>query len=468
MSNSKHISKSKASIHYMLGPGVKLTTTAVKTMNVFMYFIQSLAKNLPTADAFNRSIGTGNLEVSIPKTLLFNYTVGASSDGKSRSRNYKILNDVIAELKQLEINFDNHQEEGREDRGFMRVFPGIREYNGSVIFTVSSAAREVFVNDNTVAKIDFVRVNEEFSARYGMHLNDLIEERMFTSTENYASLAFTDEEIRNGLHVQYSLNDEGEKVYSNKDNGSLKAKVIQPAIEQYNEACLTFECLNVEFNKEEQMWFIDIQRRKSRLFSLISREFPDEIVRIQTFFSTIKLNKAARVKLEESLISEKEVSYMLYIIEIVEENQARVTKSLSAYFVGCYQQNREKFEADWEAIKAKQLLEKQKKRLETIKTLNEQNQRFREDFIKMTQDNFREAVAVGQISSSEYRDAYSSFLSKSLLIPAFKQEHQQLQESGLVCVDSMPFRSFASQHVQIDENECQRYISNQTKTLKVR
>lgn len=452
----------------MLGPGVKLTTTAVKTMNVFMYFIQSLAKNFPNADAFNRSIGTGNLEVSISKSLLFNYTVGASSDEKSGSRNYKILRDVFNELKELEINFDNHQEEGNEDRGFMRVFPGIRELNGSVIFTVSSAARETFVNDKIVASIDWVRVNEAFSARYGMHLNDIIEERMFASTETYASLAFTDEELRNALHVQYSLNDKGEKVYSNPDNGSLKAKVLKSALQHYNDACLTFEVLNVEFNKEEQMWFVDIQRRKSRQVSLISREFPDEIVRIQTFFSKIKLGKTAREKYEESLISEKEVSYMLYLIEIVEENQSRVTKSLSAYFVGCYQQNREKFESDWDAIKTKQRHEKQIKRQETIKSFNEQNQRFREDFIRMTQDNFREAVATGQIRSSEYQEAYSNFLSKSLLIPAFKEEYQRLRDSGLVFVDSMPFRSFASQHVQIDELECRKYISNQTKTLKIR
>lgn len=452
----------------MLGPGVKLTTTAVKTMNVFMYFIQSLAKNFANADSFNRSIGTGNLEVSISKSLLFNYTVGASTDEKSGSRNYKILRDVFNELKELEISFDNLQDEGREDRGFVRVFPGIRELNGSVIFTVSSTARETFVNDKVVASIDWVRVNEAISGRYGMHLNDIIEERMFASTETFASLAFTDEELRNALHVQYVLNDKGEKVYSNPDNGSLKGKVLKSALQNYNKACLTFEVLNVEFSKEEQVWFVDVQRRKSRQASLISREFPDEIVRIQTFFSKIKLGKAAREKYEETLVSEKEVSYLLYLIDIVEENQNRVTKSMSAYFVGCYQQNREKFESDWGVIKTKQRHEKELKRQETIRIFNEQNQRFRDDYIKMTHDNFREAVATGMINSNEYQDAYSTYLSKSLLIPSFKEEYQRLHESGLVFVDSMPFRSFVSQHVQIDENECRKYISNQTKTLKVK
>lgn len=468
MSDSKQISKSRANIHYTLEPGAKQTTTAVKTLYVFTYFIQSLAKDFGSAVAFNRSIGTGLLDVTISKSALFKYTVGASGDEKSGSRNYKILNDVIEELKELSLNFDNFEEEGKEDRGFIRVFPGIREKNGNVIFTVSSAAREFFVSDNSVAFIDWVKVNESFSGRYGIHLNEVIEERMFGSSESSASLAFTDEEIRNALKVQYSLTDDGEKLYSNPTNGSLKAKVLTPAVEQYNRAGLTFEVLGVEFNKSEGFWFIDILRRKSQLITKLSTQFAEEFVRIQTFFSEIKLNKAAREKYENTLTSEMEIAYVLYLIDIVEENQSRITKSLSAFFVHCYHQNRESFDRDYAAIKAKQRQEKELKRQETIRLVNEQNQRFRDEFIKMAHDNFRDAVATGKISSTEYQEAYSTYLSKSLLIPAFKEEYQRLRESGLVFVDSMPFRSFASQHVVIDETECKRYVSNQTKALKVK
>ena len=467
MSNDKSIQKSRSNIHYELSPGTKMTATAAKTLYVFTYFIQSMAKKFPSIAAFNADFGTGSTEVTIPKYQLFKYTVGASTDQKTGSRNYKILRDVIDELKELSISWDNKAEEGKENRGFIRVFPSIVELNGDITFTVPSKVRQFFVDDNYVASIDWMKVNESISSRYAIFLNEIIEERMFGLSETAASLNFTDDEIRTALKVTYTVDDSGRKTYINPTLGSLKAKVLTPAITQYNDARLTFEVLNCEYRASEGYWFIDITRRIPQLITRANTLFPDEMIRINTFFSSIRLSTSAKEKYTLTLTNEKEIRYILYLIDIFEENKKRVTTSLAGYFNGCYQSNRDHFELSWEDIQNKQRLEKEKNKQLAKEAIAKQNSQFREDFIKMQHEKFRISVLDDKVQDFSYLDAYKTFLTKSLMIPSFKQELEVLSRNGNVNADSMPFRSFVTEYVKIDESECRLYVSRQTKTLKV-
>lgn len=465
VSEDNRITKSRASIHYELQPGTKLTATAAKTLYVFSYFLQVMSKKFDSAAAFNADFGTGNTEVSIPKSQLFKYTIGGS---KTVCRNYQILTAVIDELKELSICWNNGKDEGQEDRGFIRVFPGIRELNGNVIFTVPARVRQLFVDDKAVAKIDWIKVNDSFSSRYPLHLNEIIEERMFESKELAASLAFTNEEIRNALKLQYTIDSStGQKVYSNPTPASFKGKVLKGAVEQYNAAELNFTISLYEYRKSEKCWFIDIHRTKPKSLSTIGSQFPEEIIRIQTFFINIKLAKHAVDKYISLLVSEKEIRYFLYLIDVMEQSKERISTNAAGYFNGCFQKNREIFEQSWLEIQQKQRAEKDAKKLAAQKDIQEQNNKFRLQYIKLQQDNFIAAVSTGKVAAVQYLDAYLNFLRRSLLIPAFKAEYELLNSKEVVNVDSMPFRSFVTEYVQVDEAECKKYVSNQQKTLKI-
>lgn len=468
MSVDKRISKSRANIHYQLAPDTKLTTTAVKALYVFTYFIQNFAKKYDSTAAFNSAYGTGNIEISIPKYMLFKYTVGATAGDKVGSRNYKILTEVFEELKDLSITWDNKEEEGKEHRGFHRLFPGIEEFQGDVIFTVPSRVRQFFVNDSPVAVIDWVRINENISSRYGIFLNEVVEEKMYGSTENSASLNFSDDELRNALKIQYTLDSSTQtKIYSNPTRSSLKAKVLKPAIDQYNKAELNFELSNLEFSKTDNVWYLDVHRRETQVISRIAADYPDEFLRIYDFLTRIKLSKVAKEKLVSRLTVEKEVRYILYLIDIMEENTEQIKKSISGYFMGCYEANRADFEMRWKEIQSKQLRDIEKQKLDAIANIQLQNETFRKQYKENQYKKYIDDVLIGKIKSSEYLEQYKAFLKKSLMISSFKQEFEDLTSNQSINPESMPFRGFVTEQVKIDEKECAKFISNQTKRIKL-
>ena len=452
------IQKGHSAIHYMLNPEIDMTTSAAKGLNAVAFELQSeIRRSGYTIKDFHKKVGAGPLTLRIPisrfKTLL-NLNTG----------NYEFLHSVVEDMGKIQARWNRHDGNGNRDSGFYNLFIRGQLSNRMVEFDVPYETRLLLASEHTVAVIDFIKVAQKLKSRYAIHFNDLIEEQMFDSGQSDMKIILTDEVLRNGLKIPFTLNEHRERVYKYKYPSEIQSKILIRMIKEFNEADLNYFIDDYCFIKTALgiEWHFTVTSKEVKVRKEVAEEFSEEIFTISVALKQYGVSEHYRAQVLTSLSSEYEICYVQYCIE---QTQASVKKGVvdkpAGYLMTCLTKNRNEFDVIWQARREERNIlikreAEQKKRLIDI-----QKEEHRKRYIQWKVDEFVDKLRDGRLSFSVVKDALLDHLAGISVMKAAKEMATKIKNEEPIDYDSHLFRSFATNEIEISQEELDDYINSQ-------
>ena len=333
------ITKSMPAIHLTVDPKTEMTLGAAKALNAVNYLMQMKTHGSRLgAKAYRDLLGAGSVTLTA-KTYEFMALMGSSS------RNVAYLRKLVNEVGSIRYSWDNKLEGNNLDLGFVNMFTSGRVHNGEVVFTIPPETRDLFITDKPVAVIDFLTLHENIGSKYGLTLNDLIQQQMFRSDEKNKTFTLKDSVLRNALNIKFKVED-GEIIYSYAKPADLKRKVIDVAVKDYNEAKLEYKVVECNYNKAmgEYYWTFQIEHHSEFERRAVLSELSGEILKISTALAEFGVSDQKKSELITSANNEYDVHFLLYCIQ---QTKNFKPKNKAAYFLSIFSNNKQAFDDVW-------------------------------------------------------------------------------------------------------------------------
>lgn len=459
-SNSSMISKSYPSIHFTIDPKVSMSGSAAKGLNALIYAMQRQARALSEdVNLYHDIMGNGNTVIKMPVTN-FSKLIGVNS------RNYLSLKKTIFEMGDMKVTWSDGATSSLGNFGFHNLFVRAEVRDTEIEFVIPPESRELFINDKSVAVIDFVKVAESLSSKYSIFLHDVIEEFMFgRSVEtSITKLSFQNEFLRNALKVPYELKN-GEKQYSYYHPSKFIIKVLNPAIREYNSASMKYRIDNFS-HESGRVWHFEIAPVKLNHLRSLEMERPDDLHSLIMALKSFGLNELNRDEFLMSIQTQKDFEYLLYLVTLTEKSSRKAGGNKAGFFRTVFKNNRELFSKIWEVACREREIEQAAKRSREEANILEQKERFKNDYIKTRVDSF---LRLG-FKNEERREVLMEKLITYLQATKhpFARKYKTLIESGEFPESTDPMlRAMALNELVITKEEIEEYVRNQPLTINV-
>lgn len=451
------ITKSSAAIYFRTDPNTEMTLGAAKALNVVTYLIQRRAHSAGLSpDAYNRKLGEGIVELDCSSSE-FMMLIGCNS------KNHDYLKSMVQEAGTMRYKWDNNQSNESMSAGFINAFIKGEVVNGRVRFELPPKTRRMLLTETPVAAINFIALHEKIQSKYGMALNDLIEERTFE--ERKATLTFTidDENLRKALKIRATEVD-GLIKYSYPFPTDLKRKVIDRAVNDYNNANLDFQILDDYGYKKVRgtiFWTFTVISRPESERRKLALEFTDELIAANIAMTEFHLPESTRAEIISSIADEYELNYVLFCIQ--QTKSAKDAKNKGGYFTTCYRNNRDAFASVWEVRKLNRIKEQADRAEQHMQFISLQKENFKKQFKKSYIAEIAEIYNKDRKLPSGFETAVREFClpkGRTLNADVFLQS---VENKGDIDFNSPVFAAFIStwiaEHCQEDMNH---YVESQT------
>lgn len=368
------ITKSLQAIHFTVDPKTEMTLGAAKAFNAVNYLMQMKTHNSRLgANAYNELLGEGSVLLSV-KCTEFMSLIGCGS------RNFAYLKKLVSEIGKMRYSFDNNLTGDEMDYYFTNMFTSGRIVNGEVIFVIPPHTRNLLITEKPVAVIDFITLHANIESKYGMALNDLIQQEMFDCEDATKTYTIEDTVLRNALKIKCK-EENGVLRYSYAQPNELQRKVLSVAIADYNQAGLEYKVTDCSYAKSLGViyWTFTIEHVNESNRKAILAEMSDDILKVSTALIDFKVSEHRRSQLITGIKNEFDLQYLIYCIQVVKEKKPA---NPPAYFSTVFDSNKQVFEDIWEVRKMQIEHERIKKAERHLSFLRQQKSEFKKQFYK--------------------------------------------------------------------------------------
>jgi hypothetical protein len=368
------ITKSLQAIHFTVDPKTEMTLGAAKAFNAVNYLMQMKTHNSRlSAGAYKQLLGEGSVLLSV-KSNEFMSLIGCSS------RNFDYLKKLVGEIGKMRYSFDNNLTGDDMDYYFTNMFTSGRIVNGEVIFVIPPHTRDLLISEKPVAVIDFITLHANIESKYGMALNDLIQQEMYNCEETTKTFTLEDSVLRNALKIKCK-EENGVLRYSYHQPHELKKKVLAVAIADYNQAGLEYRVTDYSYTKSLGViyWTFSIEHISEHNRKAILAEMGDDILKASTALVDFKVSEHRRNQLITGIKNEFDLQYILYCIQLVKQKKPT---NPAAYFSTVFDSNKQVFEEIWDVRKLEIEKERVKKAERHVSFLKQQKAEFKKQFFK--------------------------------------------------------------------------------------
>lgn len=368
------ISKSIEAIHFTVDPKTEMTLGSAKGFNAVNYLMQVKALNSKlSASAYNELLGDSSVTIKV-KCAEFMSLIGSSS------RNFAYLKKLVNEIGQMRYTHDNNRLDHGMSFSFVNMFTKGEIHNGEVIFIIPPETRTLLISDKPVAVIDFITLHSKIQSKFGIALNDIIQQQMHGIESESKVFTLNDATLRNALKIKYKTVD-GVVKYSYHQPHDFQRKVLQIAVDDYNNAGMEFKVTDFKYEKQlgQIYWTFFVEHYNSVKRKEVIVEFSAEILKASATLTEFKVSDFMRGQIISNISCEFDVHYLLYCIQLTKEKKADTP---AAYFIAVYENNKKAFTETWEIRKLEIESEKIKRAEKHLAFIRAQKEEFRKKFYK--------------------------------------------------------------------------------------
>lgn len=453
------ITKSIEAIHFTVDPQTEMTLGAAKAFNAVNYLMQvkAHASRLSPAE-YNEQLGDGAVILKT-RSSEFMTLIGCGS------RNFEYLKKLINELGKMRISWDNESTGSDVEAGFLNMFTRGHIQNNEVVLVIPPHTRNLLITEKPVAVIDFITLHTKINSKYGMAINDLIQQQMYNHDQPTKTFVMEDHVLRNALKIKF-VEVDGVKKYSYKEPKELQRKVLDVAINDYNQAELDFvvKCDGYKKSMGVIYWTFSVESRAESLRKLLIAEMTDDILNASGQLMEFKVADFKRKQLLADITDEYSLQYLLYCIKLTKE--AKNVANKAAYLVSIHDNNKEVFGEIWEVKKTEMEAERRKRAESHRAFIDMQKAEFKKRFIKNFSGRMAEQYNLQKQFPSEFQiglEEHCRSLGKSLNAHEFLKS---LNAADQLDFGSPVFAGFCASWVEKKcHEELDHYVKNQTITL---
>lgn len=458
--DSNLIHKSHRSIHFTLSPELSMTAQAAKGLNAVMFGLQKSSRMLsPTISEYHAQMGSGNAILSM-RLAEFAKLIGAKS-----MRNYGAIKKTIKEMADIKVSGSNNRTGKDAYYGFYNLFVSAEVIGTTIRFVIPPSSRHMFVNEHSVAVIDFVQVKDSLSSKYSIFLHDMLVENLtqFGEFSGTKTLEFTDEELRNTLKVPFKLID-GIKQFTYAKPSMFISRVLQNAVDEYNSAGLKYIVKGFR-HVSGQTWIFDVVLTSRTFYRSLEETRPDELYLVITSLKAFQLSESSRANILDGIKSEKDFEYLKYCVDVTEKRNKRVSADKpidhkAAYFTTVFKSNREAFEKIWGQLIVEQKLALETERKKAQAELERQKEEHRSIYIKNMADTFLQETYKDEGRLSDFMKAVIEHLI-SIKHPLSARYRDQINKGDFPDKNDPMVRTLALKVMNITEKDIENYVNNQ-------
>lgn len=450
------ITKSIEAIHFTVDPKTEMTLGAAKAFNAVNYLMQVKAHESRLSPAeYNEQLGDGAVVLKA-KSSEFMTLIGCGS------RNFEYLKKLINELGKMRISWDNEATGSDIEAGFLNMFTRGQIQNNEVVLVIPPHTRNLLITEKPVAVIDFITLHTKINSKYGMALNDLIQQQMYDHDQPTKTFVMEDHVLRNALKIKYTEAD-GVKKYSYREPKELQRKVLDVAIADYNQAELDFvvSCEGYKKSMGVIYWTFSVESRAESLRKLLIAEMSDDVLRASGALMEFKVADFKRKQLLADITDEYSLQYLLYCIKLTKEKKDVANKA--AYLVSIFDNNKAVFGEIWEEKKTELEAERRKRAESHRAFIDMQKAEFKKRFIKnfasRTAENYKEKHQFPAEFSAEFEE-YCRAMGKSLNAHELLKSIKEKSEFDAA---SPVYAGFCALWVEKNcQADLEHYVKNQT------
>lgn len=399
------ISKSSEAIHFKPDPKTEITLGASKAFNAVSYLMQVKARRAGLSPAaFNQQLGNSSVEL-VAGCQDFMRLIGCNS------KNYAYLDKLVQETGKMRAVWSNEANNEELDSGFMNMFTAGRIHKSMVHFIIPPETRALLLAERPVAVIEFISLHERINSKYGMALNDLVEQEMFDAGVAGKTFMIEDHKLRNALKLKSKIVD-GKTVYAYPYPTDLLRKVLNVAVPDYNQAELNHRITNYTYDKVmgSVIWTFTVITKQESEKRLVASQFSDDILAVNTALIDFKMAEAKRSQIITSIADEYELHYLLFCVQQTKETPNVENKA--AYFLKCVEKNRDAFAAVWDVRRLEKENERFEKAARHQAVIVEQKENFKRQFIKAVGNSYAESYQSSKQFSPQFEVLFKAHCAK--------------------------------------------------------
>lgn len=376
--NELLITKSHSLINYTIPADYSMSVASAKVLNTLIYLFQQEAmKTTASVEEYNLMLGDGPVTLAIP------YSEILPLSGKSK--NYDHIRSTMKFLRDLKIVW-------QEGQAFHNLFSTgyIDDESTEVILKIPAETRKLFLDENHAAVVDLLKVNHTMKNVYGVFFHDVIESKASEADAAVGEslvLEIENEELRNSLRVPKVTCEKTKQVkYKFPAVSQFKQKVLDKAVQDYNNADMRFEVLKYDHRNKGQYWNFHLIKKSEAKVRKVAAEHPELILKISDELGSMKYKREMKNELLNSLDTYKKVQYVLYCIEKTKQARGIKSTNQAGYLKAILENNKDAFEEEWKSIQVLEIAQRKKEKAEKQKRIEEQKENARSDFIKKRTD----------------------------------------------------------------------------------
>lgn len=450
------ITKSIEAIHFTVDPQTEMTLGAAKAFNAVNYLMQVKAHGSRLSPAeYNEQLGDGAVILKT-KSSEFMTLIGCGS------RNFEYLKKLINELGKMRISWDNLSTGSDVEAGFFNMFSSGRIQNNEVVLVIPPHTRNLLLTEKPVAVIDFITLHTKINSKYGMAINDIIQQQMYSHDQPTKTFVMEDSVLRNALKIKF-VEVDGIRKYSYKEPKELQRKVLDVAINDYNQAELDFMVTCEGYKKSMGViyWTFSVESRVESLRKLLIAEMTNDILDASGALMEFKVADFKRKQLLADITDEYSLQYLLYCIKVTKE-QKNVTNK-AAYLISIHDNNKDVFGEIWEVKKTEMEAERRRRAEGHRAFIEMQKEEFKKRFIKNFSARAAEQYNLQKSFAPDFKAALEEHcrsLGRQLNAHLFLKS---LNESSELDFGSPVFGGFCAKWVESNcREDLEHYVKNQT------
>lgn len=379
------LKKSVSASRAYLAPGQSMNTAEHKAFSAFLYELQSYQASIfRTVEEFHETLGSNTLVLRIPVSRWDILTASGSS------RNSAHKKETLQKLsrKQFiweEVGLDGYKPGADFENSNLFLSAGI--IDGHVVFRIPVRTRHNLMVKTSEPSffLNIMAMKDGISNKYQYPLHELICQHIdLTSSEKQiVDISLNQEELLLHLKVEYEskiIKGRVRPIFKIPEKmmtpARIKEKIISPAIEKLHkkrelfgmDVSVTHKKLGdgvIIYTFNVQYTPVHLKTDNSMLL-----KYKDEMVYIEACFNKYPVDSKNRDRLET--LAQSNERELLYIYDCWKRAESSKANKISGYFLTCYKQNQQHFEAITNELIERKNCELQKRRDAEMESINKQ------------------------------------------------------------------------------------------------
>ncbi len=403
--NSLLLKKSVSVSRAYLAPGQSMNTAEHKAFSAFLYELQSYQASIfRTVEEFHETLGSNTLVLRIPVSRWDILT----ASGSSRNSAHKKQTLQKLSRKQFiweEVGLEGYRPGSDFENSNLFLSAGI--IDGHVVFRIPVRTRHNLMVKASEPSfyLNIMAMKDGISNKYQYPLHELICQHIdLTSSEKQiVDITLDQEELLLRLKVEYDskiVNGRVKPIFKIPEKmmtpARIKEKIITPAIEKLHKKRDLFGMdVSVTHKKLGDgliIYTINVRYTPVHLKTNNSMllKYKDEMVYIDSCFKKYPIDTKNRDRLET--LAQSDERELLYIYDCWKRAEKSNANKISGYFLACYKQNQDHFEAITNELIERKNRELQKRRDAEIKSIQKQEKEELKKEYEIAKTSFFEKV----------------------------------------------------------------------------